>query len=136
MESRREGFCPFRRDLFARNCCENGASDSFEKSCDPNEDDRADKRHDNRADHPSGGPDSQTAEKPTTKPTTDNAQEEVHDDAVASAFHHEPGKPTCDETNNEPINHAYLLGLDAVRKGKRALHLEHALAECQAHTRR
>src|ERR1700721_804067 len=45
-----------------------GASDSFENSGDPNEDDRAAKRHDNRANQPSGRPDSQTPEKPTTKP--------------------------------------------------------------------
>src|SRR5580704_16541817 len=81
---------------------------SLQDAGNPDEDDSANKGNDDRADHSPGTPgrqNSQSAEQPAAKPATDNAEKDVHDNAVATALHDESGEPASDKTNDEPIDH-------------------------------
>jgi hypothetical protein len=74
----------------------------FQQAGNRDQNHRTDKRYDDRTDHAAALPDSQHTENPASQNAPEDPENNVHQHAVAAAFHNLAGKPTCDQSNDYP----------------------------------
>jgi hypothetical protein len=80
------------------------SSSTFYQSGDTDQNHRADKRHNNGANHSAAWPDSQDPEDPATQKAAQDAKDDVHEYAEATALHDYSREPTRDQSNHDPRN--------------------------------
>jgi hypothetical protein len=83
-------------------------SGSFQQAADPDQNYRADKRYNDRAYYTATWPDSQCAEEPATQNAAEDAENDVHDYAIATTLHNLARKPTGDQSNYNPSNEPHV----------------------------
>ncbi len=57
-----------------------------------------------RPDDAAAGIDAERAEDPSAHDCADYAEDDIHDRAVAAAFHDLASSPSCDQSNDDPPN--------------------------------
>src|SRR5580704_10830077 len=91
------------------------ASSSFQQPRKPDQNYRSNKRNDNRPDHSATGPDSQHPKDPASDDTAEDAENDVHNHAIAAALHHLPSQPTRDQSHNDPYEKSHSEASSATR---------------------
>src|SRR5437879_5006491 len=69
---------------------------------DPNKDDRAYKRNDDGSNYPASRPDADQSKNPSPNDAAQYAEDDVHQNAVATALHYCTGQPTGDQAGDNP----------------------------------